>query len=244
MPGFGVIQQGGRGALTSLFPRGGESDYTLVIADGIPLNAFGGCFDAAHLSARQSSASKWCAGRRARCTAAARLAASCSVVTPHGGRAAARMRSSNSAGYGTAQTGAVTSGARGAWSWGATFDWLDTDGDTSQCAEPWRAVANDDYDRFAGNASVTWSDRADRRVRVDVAAAITTNAASPVRIGSDPLGLYGGLDLVSRGHEQFTGVARLGDVRAPPELPTRVAVHADRRARRVPERRLLRSVGD
>ena len=42
VPGFGVIQQGGRGALTSLFPRGGESDYTLVIADGIPLNAFGG----------------------------------------------------------------------------------------------------------------------------------------------------------------------------------------------------------
>ena len=43
------MQSGGRGALTSLFPRGGESDYTLVLVDGIPQNAFGGGFDAAHL---------------------------------------------------------------------------------------------------------------------------------------------------------------------------------------------------
>ena len=49
-PGLGVLQSGGRGALTSLFPRGGESDYTLVLVDGIEQNAFGGGFDAAHLS--------------------------------------------------------------------------------------------------------------------------------------------------------------------------------------------------
>ena len=49
VPGFGVVQSGGRGAVTSLFPRGGESDYTLVLVDGIPQNAFGGGFDAAHL---------------------------------------------------------------------------------------------------------------------------------------------------------------------------------------------------
>ena len=50
VPGFGVVQSGGRGALTSIFPRGGESDYTLVLVDGIPQNAFGGGFDAAHLA--------------------------------------------------------------------------------------------------------------------------------------------------------------------------------------------------
>ena len=36
--------------MTSFFPRGGESDYTLVLVDGIPQNAFGGGFDAAHLA--------------------------------------------------------------------------------------------------------------------------------------------------------------------------------------------------
>ena len=49
VPGLGTVTSGGRGALTSLFPRGGESDYTLVLVDGIAHNAFGGFFDAAHL---------------------------------------------------------------------------------------------------------------------------------------------------------------------------------------------------
>ena len=143
-----MIQQGGRGALTSLFPRGGESDYTLVIVDGIPLNAFGGSFDArAPVGAAGSSASKWSVDRRARCTAAARSAASCDVMTPHGGAIGANAIV-EVGGYGTAQTSAVTSGARGAWSWGATFDWLDTDGDTAIVPSLGQAVANDDYKRL------------------------------------------------------------------------------------------------
>ena len=44
-PGFAVGRNGGRGALTSVFPRGGESDYTLVLVDGMRVNSFGGGFD-------------------------------------------------------------------------------------------------------------------------------------------------------------------------------------------------------
>ena len=50
VPGFTVTRSGGPGALTMVFPRGGESDYTLVFIDGIQQNAFGGGFDFAHLS--------------------------------------------------------------------------------------------------------------------------------------------------------------------------------------------------
>jgi outer membrane cobalamin receptor len=50
VPGFSLAANGGRGALLSIFPRGGESDYTMVLMNGIPLNAFGGGFDGAHLS--------------------------------------------------------------------------------------------------------------------------------------------------------------------------------------------------
>ena len=39
VPGQTIVRSGGRGALTSLFPRGGESDYTLVLVDGVRLNA-------------------------------------------------------------------------------------------------------------------------------------------------------------------------------------------------------------
>ena len=45
VPGLTVSRSGGRGALTSNFPRGGESDYTLVLADGVRMNAFGGGMD-------------------------------------------------------------------------------------------------------------------------------------------------------------------------------------------------------
>ena len=45
LPGLTVSRSGGRGALTSMFPRGGESDFTLVLVDGVRVNAFGGGFD-------------------------------------------------------------------------------------------------------------------------------------------------------------------------------------------------------
>ena len=51
VPGLTVARSGGPGTLTTVFPRGGESDYTLVFIDGIQVNAFGGGFDFAHLSA-------------------------------------------------------------------------------------------------------------------------------------------------------------------------------------------------
>jgi vitamin B12 transporter len=50
-PGMAVIRSGGHGATTSLFTRGGDSDYTKVLLDGIPLNEPGGAFDFGNLSA-------------------------------------------------------------------------------------------------------------------------------------------------------------------------------------------------
>ena len=43
-PGAMMIRSGGPGTLTSLFVRGGESDYNKVLLDGIPLNEPGGIF--------------------------------------------------------------------------------------------------------------------------------------------------------------------------------------------------------
>lgn len=44
-PGVTVIQSGRRGGVTSLFVRGGKSNYTKVLIDGIPANDAGGAFD-------------------------------------------------------------------------------------------------------------------------------------------------------------------------------------------------------
>jgi vitamin B12 transporter len=45
VPGVAVAQTGGRGGLTAVFTRGGESDYNKVLIDGVPVNAAGGLFD-------------------------------------------------------------------------------------------------------------------------------------------------------------------------------------------------------
>jgi vitamin B12 transporter len=50
MPGTAVVQSGSFGAQTSIFIRGGESDYTKVLLNGVPLNQPGGAFDFAGLT--------------------------------------------------------------------------------------------------------------------------------------------------------------------------------------------------
>ncbi|HWP37833.1 MAG TPA: TonB-dependent receptor [Gemmatimonadales bacterium] len=45
--GVAVAQTGSTGSLASVFVRGGESDYTTVLVDGVPLNAPGGAVDLA-----------------------------------------------------------------------------------------------------------------------------------------------------------------------------------------------------
>lgn len=49
-PGVSVAQTGRRGGLTSLFIRGGDSDYTKVLIDGVPVNDGGGSFNFADLT--------------------------------------------------------------------------------------------------------------------------------------------------------------------------------------------------
>lgn len=49
-PGVQAFQTGRRGGVTSLFVRGGESDYTKVLIDGVPSNDAGGSFDFADLT--------------------------------------------------------------------------------------------------------------------------------------------------------------------------------------------------
>src|SRR6185436_6777593 len=50
IPGLVVAQSGGRGGITSVFARGGESDYNKVLIDGVPVNSAGGLFDFAPLT--------------------------------------------------------------------------------------------------------------------------------------------------------------------------------------------------
>ncbi|HJS43327.1 MAG TPA: TonB-dependent receptor [Gemmatimonadales bacterium] len=50
VPAASIVESGSFGGQTSLFMRGGESDYVKVLLDGVPLNQPGGSIDLAHLT--------------------------------------------------------------------------------------------------------------------------------------------------------------------------------------------------
>src|SRR5206468_3802264 len=50
VPAAAVVQTGSFGGQTSLFLRGGESDYVKVLIDGVPVNQPGGAFDFSSLT--------------------------------------------------------------------------------------------------------------------------------------------------------------------------------------------------
>lgn len=53
VPGVNVESTGREGAVTSMFSRGGESDYNLVLIDGVRANQSGGIFDFSRINAAE-----------------------------------------------------------------------------------------------------------------------------------------------------------------------------------------------
>jgi len=53
LPGLHIANNGREGALASLFSRGGESDFNLVLIDGVRVNQSGGAFDFSRVSAAE-----------------------------------------------------------------------------------------------------------------------------------------------------------------------------------------------
>jgi outer membrane cobalamin receptor len=53
VPGVNVESTGREGALSSMFARGGESDYNLVLVDGVRVNPSGGAYDFSRISAAE-----------------------------------------------------------------------------------------------------------------------------------------------------------------------------------------------
>ncbi|MCZ7624948.1 MAG: TonB-dependent receptor plug domain-containing protein [Candidatus Methylomirabilis sp.] len=45
VPGLSVRQQSSRGSIVSIFPRGGNSNFNLVLIDGVKVNDAGGAYD-------------------------------------------------------------------------------------------------------------------------------------------------------------------------------------------------------
>ncbi len=204
VPGLGVIQSGGRGSVTSIFPRGGESDYTLVLVDGIEQNAFGGGYDFAHLAAGEVDRIEVVRGPESALYGDGAIGGIVQVLTRHGGPMSGQAFFEGG-GYGTTDGNASFSGGKQSWNWGGAVDWLNTNGDTRVFPSIGGPVSNDDYQRVDGSGTLAWSDRPDRQFRITGRGG-RNELGEPGPYGSDPLGLYSGLDTISRSHNDTRGL--------------------------------------
>jgi outer membrane cobalamin receptor len=220
VPGMTVVRYGGHGSLTSVFPRGGESDYTLVLIDGVPVNTFGGEFDFAQLSTENVERIEIVRGPQSALFGSNAIGSVVRLVTRRGGSPAASAVAEGGS-YGTWRSAASTSGRLGAWDWGGALEWLDSDGRNGRTTASGLRIENDDYARTTGSFAAGWRGSDGAHVRGTFRAS-RDERGFPGPFGSNPAGVFSGIDTVSRG----TNDRLLASVAAVVPLSDRVRMHA------------------
>lgn len=197
IPGFTVARSGGRGALTSVFPRGGESDYTLVLVDGMRVNAFGGGFDFSLLPFGDVEQVEVVRGPQSAVFGSDAIGGIVQVTTRHGGPASGSA-SIEGGGQGTWHAKAGGTASAGAWTFGGGVERLSSDGFTGPRPATGEVVSNDDWRSTSAAASAGWKKGAATAVRGDLRW-LDANRGNPGPFGSDPIGAFSGVNTVARG---------------------------------------------
>jgi len=124
--GLSVAQTSGPGSATSVFLRGGESDYVKVMVDGVPLNEPGGAYDFAHLTTDNVERIEIVRGPTSVVYGSDAVAGVVHLVTRAGGsRRAGHVRGGS---YGTFEADAEIAGGDATASYGFTGAWRRSDG--------------------------------------------------------------------------------------------------------------------
>jgi len=201
VPGTTIASSGGLGSVTSLFPRGGESDYTLVLVDGIKLNSFGGGFDFGHLTTFGLGQLEVVRGPQSAVFGSDAIGGVVQMRSKVGGRPAASGLV-EAGGYGTTRVAAGTTGSRGAVDWGVSVERAVSEGWTDGAPATEDRVTNDDYRASTVALAAKW--RAGERSTLRVDGRFGTNErGNPGPFGSNPIGAFPGIDRVSRGTNDF-----------------------------------------
>jgi len=197
VPGFTVARSGGPGTLTSLFPRGGESDYTLVLIDGVRANAFGGGLDLSQVPIVDVERIEVVRGPQSAVHGADAIGGVVQVITRQGGAPAAHAQVEG----GSRATRRVIAGTRGEiadWRWQAGGDYFQDEGFTGIAPASGETVSNDDARERQGWVGAGW--RADRGTDVQgTFRYVDTDRGAPGPYGSDPAHRFFGVDRISRG---------------------------------------------
>ncbi len=204
VPGFAVARNGGPGTLTSLFPRGGESDYTLVLIDGVRANSFGGGLDLSQVPLADVDRIEVVRGPQSAIYGADAIGGVVQVVTRQGGPPSvhAQIEGGRRA---TRRVLAGTNGEIDGWRWQAGGDYFQDEGFTGTAPASGEQVSNDDARERQGWIGAGW--RADRGTDLQGAFRyVDTDRGAPGAFGSDPAGRFFGVDRISRGTTERSSI--------------------------------------
>ena len=129
LPGAVINTAGQRGGLSSLFVRGGESNYNKVIVDGVTVNEPGGTFDFGTLSLAQGDRMEFVRGAQSTLYGSDAMTSVIQVWTRAGSTRLPELRIGADGGnFGTASGHASLAGAHGPFDYNLFGDQLNTNG--------------------------------------------------------------------------------------------------------------------
>lgn len=194
VPGVSVARNGVEGSVTSLFSRGGESDFTAVAIDGVPINSFGGSFDFGHLTAGDVERVEVVRGPQSALWSGGAIGGVINVITrPEASRWLGATAAIGSRGADrVAADGVIPTGA-----WRLSFGGeRATSNGLNDRTFTGGTVANDDWRSEHVNAAA----RLEGTTRLSLTTRFERSERGyPGAYGSDPGGTYGGIDRISRG---------------------------------------------
>jgi vitamin B12 transporter len=128
VPGAHVVQGGPYGAATSLFVRGGESDYVKVLVDGVPVNQPGGFYDFASLTTDNIERIEVLRGPGSVLYGSDAIAGVIQIVTRQGDHGVQVAASGEGGSFGSARWEASALGGSERLGWSASLSRLTSDG--------------------------------------------------------------------------------------------------------------------
>ncbi|MBZ5668163.1 MAG: TonB-dependent receptor [Acidobacteriia bacterium] len=194
IPGVEVSQAGRRGGVTGVYIRGGDSNYNLVMVDGIPLNEFGGDFDLAPLPADGVERLEVTRGPESALYGSNAVTGVINIVTRHGEGPPHFTLQAEGGSFTTSRFVTDGSGLTRGFSWGYDLSRLDSRG----------IVANDRYRNQTAFLSLGYHRSPHRRVDVHFFGN-ANDAGAPGPYGSDPDHLFAGIDRISRDKQNLFG---------------------------------------
>ena len=194
IPGIEVNQAGRHGGVTGVFIRGGESKYNAIMIDGIQMNEFGGSFDMASLPADGIERVEVIRGPESALYGPSALTGVINIVSRRGEGPPRFTALAEGGSYATRRFATGGSGLTKGLSWAYNLSRTESDG----------VVANDNYRNQSAFLSLGY--RQSTRRQFDFHFFGNANdAGAPGPYGSDPNGLFYGIDTVSRRKQNLFG---------------------------------------